>query len=203
MRPPATGEGTVTVPEPAEDSLSQRSLTCHAPAGSAAMKAARIALRSAAPLAGASAGSSIGRLPQEVEQFSRFSPSPLSIKQLLDFGEGRGERRGGRVGEQPRLGARRLVSLWRSESEGCRGRRAGAALCRTEGRVIPAQGGPLSAGAEVAVALRLGCPAPGRRRGAGPPRIPSPGGGGGGEVASGGHPRPQLPGGQVPGAGDL
>lgn len=58
------------------------------------MKAARIALRSAAPLAGASAGS--GRLPQEVEQFSRFSPSPLSIKQLLDFGECREER--GEVG---------------------------------------------------------------------------------------------------------
>ncbi|KAL2307389.1 hypothetical protein Nmel_000349 [Mimus melanotis] len=52
------------------------------------MKAARIALRSAAPLAGASAGS--GRLPQEVEQFSRFSPSPLSIKQLLDFGSTNG-----------------------------------------------------------------------------------------------------------------
>ncbi|XP_057882303.1 pyruvate dehydrogenase kinase, isozyme 4 isoform X2 [Melospiza georgiana] len=54
------------------------------------MKAARIALRSAAPLAGASAGSSSGRLPQEVEQFSRFSPSPLSIKQLLDFGSTNG-----------------------------------------------------------------------------------------------------------------
>ncbi|NXX64947.1 PDK4 kinase, partial [Spizella passerina] len=54
------------------------------------MKAARIALRSAAPLAGSNAGSSIGRLPQEVEQFSRFSPSPLSIKQLLDFGSTNG-----------------------------------------------------------------------------------------------------------------
>ncbi|KAI1242728.1 hypothetical protein IHE44_0000271 [Lamprotornis superbus] len=52
------------------------------------MKAARIALRSAAPLAGTSAAS--GRLPQEVEQFSRFSPSPLSIKQLLDFGSTNG-----------------------------------------------------------------------------------------------------------------
>ncbi|KAK2536364.1 Pdk4 [Columba guinea] len=46
------------------------------------MKAARIALRTAAPLAGASSRSG---LPREVEQFSRFSPSPLSIKQLLDF----------------------------------------------------------------------------------------------------------------------
>ncbi|NXY28157.1 PDK4 kinase, partial [Pomatorhinus ruficollis] len=54
------------------------------------MKAARIALRTAAPLAGASAGSSSGRLPQEVEQFSRFSPSPLSMKQLLDFGSTNG-----------------------------------------------------------------------------------------------------------------
>uniref|UniRef100_A0A674G790 Protein-serine/threonine kinase n=1 Tax=Taeniopygia guttata TaxID=59729 RepID=A0A674G790_TAEGU len=54
------------------------------------MKAARIALRSAAPLAGANAGSSSGRLPKEVEQFSRFSPSPLSIKQLLDFGSTNG-----------------------------------------------------------------------------------------------------------------
>ncbi|NXF34532.1 PDK4 kinase, partial [Nyctibius bracteatus] len=56
------------------------------------MKAARIALRTAAPLAGATGGSSSsrGRLPREVEQFSRFSPSPLSIKQLLDFGSTNG-----------------------------------------------------------------------------------------------------------------
>lgn len=62
------------------------------------MKAARIALRTAAPLAGAGSGSagrgggsgSSSRLPREVEQFSRFSPSPLSIKQLLDFGESHG-----------------------------------------------------------------------------------------------------------------
>ncbi|XP_035173829.1 pyruvate dehydrogenase kinase, isozyme 4 isoform X2 [Oxyura jamaicensis] len=60
------------------------------------MKAARIALRSAAPLAGAAGGSasrgggSASRLPREVEQFSRFSPSPLSIKQLLDFGSTNG-----------------------------------------------------------------------------------------------------------------
>ncbi|KAI6074552.1 Protein-serine/threonine kinase [Aix galericulata] len=62
------------------------------------MKAARIALRTAAPLAGAGSGSagrggsgsSSSRLPREVEQFSRFSPSPLSIKQLLDFGSTNG-----------------------------------------------------------------------------------------------------------------
>uniref|UniRef100_A0A670JV21 Protein-serine/threonine kinase n=1 Tax=Podarcis muralis TaxID=64176 RepID=A0A670JV21_PODMU len=44
------------------------------------MKAARIAIRSAAPLA-------VGeRAPREVEHFARYSPSPLSIKQFLDFG---------------------------------------------------------------------------------------------------------------------
>lgn len=67
------------------------------------MKAARIALRTAVPLAGAG-GVRSSRLPREVEQFSRFSPSPLSIKQLLDFGESPGEsdqpeaRAGGGVG---------------------------------------------------------------------------------------------------------
>lgn len=60
------------------------------------MKAARIALRTAAPLAGASSRSG---LPREVEQFSRFSPSPLSIKQLLDFGKWQDEQ--GRVGGSP------------------------------------------------------------------------------------------------------
>lgn len=69
------------------------------------MKVARIALRSAAPLAGAGAGSSSGRLPQEVEQFSRFSPSPLSMKQLLDFGEGREEWGEVETGGQPKPGA--------------------------------------------------------------------------------------------------
>lgn len=57
------------------------------------MKAARIALRTAVPLAGSGAGAGSvrsSRLPREVEQFSRFSPSPLSIKQLLDFGESTG-----------------------------------------------------------------------------------------------------------------
>ncbi|OXB67487.1 hypothetical protein ASZ78_016709 [Callipepla squamata] len=53
------------------------------------MKAARIALRTAVPLAGAGSARS-SRLPREVEQFSRFSPSPLSIKQLLDFGSTNG-----------------------------------------------------------------------------------------------------------------
>ncbi|POI21602.1 hypothetical protein CIB84_014651, partial [Bambusicola thoracicus] len=53
------------------------------------MKAARIALRTAVPLAGAG-GVRSSRLPREVEQFSRFSPSPLSIKQLLDFGSTNG-----------------------------------------------------------------------------------------------------------------
>lgn len=104
------------------------------------MKAARIALRSAAPLAGASAGS--GRLPQEVEQFSRFSPSPLSIKQLLDFGESRGER--GEVGAGVQRGSFP------------RGRGAGAALCGTEEAAIPARSGPRSASAEVAAASPLG-----------------------------------------------
>ena len=40
------------------------------------MKAARFAVRSAGTL-----------IPREVERFSRYSPSPLSMKQLLDFGE--------------------------------------------------------------------------------------------------------------------
>uniref|UniRef100_A0A670Z724 Protein-serine/threonine kinase n=1 Tax=Pseudonaja textilis TaxID=8673 RepID=A0A670Z724_PSETE len=44
------------------------------------MKAARIVLRNAAPLA---AGT---ETTKEVERLSRFSPSPLSIKQFLDFG---------------------------------------------------------------------------------------------------------------------
>nr|XP_034985580.1 pyruvate dehydrogenase kinase, isozyme 4 isoform X2 [Zootoca vivipara] len=46
------------------------------------MKAARIAIRSAAPLA-ATRGE---RAPREVEHFASYSPSPLSIKQFLDFG---------------------------------------------------------------------------------------------------------------------
>uniref|UniRef100_A0A8D0L8H7 Protein-serine/threonine kinase n=1 Tax=Sphenodon punctatus TaxID=8508 RepID=A0A8D0L8H7_SPHPU len=46
------------------------------------MKAARIAMRSATPLAAASGG----RVNGEVEHFARYSPSPLSIKQFLDFG---------------------------------------------------------------------------------------------------------------------
>ena len=49
------------------------------------MKAARFAMRSARSLSGASL------VPREVEHFSRYSPSPLSMKQLLDFGE-RGSR---------------------------------------------------------------------------------------------------------------
>lgn len=53
------------------------------------MKAARIALRTAAPLVGGSGGSGSGSFPTVLEQFARFSPSPLSIKQLLDFGERR------------------------------------------------------------------------------------------------------------------
>uniref|UniRef100_A0A8C9FXE9 Protein-serine/threonine kinase n=1 Tax=Pavo cristatus TaxID=9049 RepID=A0A8C9FXE9_PAVCR len=61
------------------------------------MKAARIALRTAVPLAGAGSVRS-SRLPREVEEFSRFSPSPLSIKQLLDFGESPG------AGGRPRAG---------------------------------------------------------------------------------------------------
>lgn len=40
------------------------------------MKAARFVMRSAGTL-----------IPREVEHFSRYSPSPLSMKQLLDFGE--------------------------------------------------------------------------------------------------------------------
>lgn len=45
------------------------------------MKAARFVMRSARLL------SSAGLAPREVEHFSRYSPSPLSMKQLLDFGE--------------------------------------------------------------------------------------------------------------------
>ncbi|ETE60485.1 [Pyruvate dehydrogenase [lipoamide]] kinase isozyme 4, mitochondrial, partial [Ophiophagus hannah] len=70
------------------------------------MKAARIALRNAAPLAAGSASGSVSanvnasgsaggfttnsgagtETTKEVERLSRFSPSPLSIKQFLDFG---------------------------------------------------------------------------------------------------------------------
>ena len=45
-----------------------------------------------------SAGSLV---PREVEHFSRYSPSPLSIKQLLDFGE---------WGHKAQLGAQGLGS---------------------------------------------------------------------------------------------
>lgn len=44
------------------------------------MKAARFVMRSASSLGNA------GLVPREVELFSRYSPSPLSMKQLLDFG---------------------------------------------------------------------------------------------------------------------
>uniref|UniRef100_A0A8C6Y5Y9 Protein-serine/threonine kinase n=1 Tax=Naja naja TaxID=35670 RepID=A0A8C6Y5Y9_NAJNA len=64
------------------------------------MKAARIVLRNAAPLAAGSASGSVSasaggftansgagaETTKEVERLSRFSPSPLSIKQFLDFG---------------------------------------------------------------------------------------------------------------------
>lgn len=32
-------------------------------------------------------GASPGSIPQQVDFYSRFSPSPLSMKQFLDFGE--------------------------------------------------------------------------------------------------------------------
>lgn len=48
--------------------------------GDVRMKAARFVMRSAGSLSGA------GLVPREVEHFSRYSPSPLSMKQLLDFG---------------------------------------------------------------------------------------------------------------------
>ncbi|XP_034523843.1 pyruvate dehydrogenase kinase, isozyme 4 isoform X2 [Ailuropoda melanoleuca] len=44
------------------------------------MKAARFVMRSTGSLSSASL------VPREVEHFSRYSPSPLSMKQLLDFG---------------------------------------------------------------------------------------------------------------------
>lgn len=54
------------------------------------MKAARFVMRSASSLSNA------GLVPREVELFSRYSPSPLSMKQLLDFGERtRGAQEGG------------------------------------------------------------------------------------------------------------
>lgn len=52
------------------------------------MKVARFVMRSASSL-----------IPREVEHFSRYSPSPLSMKQLLDFGE---------PGRRARAGALRL-----------------------------------------------------------------------------------------------
>lgn len=45
------------------------------------MKAARFVVRGAGTLSRAR------QVPREVEHFSRYSPSPLSMKQLLDFGE--------------------------------------------------------------------------------------------------------------------
>jgi pyruvate dehydrogenase kinase 2/3/4 len=56
------------------------------------MKAARLVMR------GASSLSSANLVPREVELFSRYSPSPLSMKQLLDFGERGRESRPGREG---------------------------------------------------------------------------------------------------------
>lgn len=62
------------------------------------MKAARFVMRSAGSLSAASV------VPREVELFSRYSPSPLSMKQLLDFGElGREVGRAAGAGEPPQL----------------------------------------------------------------------------------------------------
>lgn len=44
---------------------------------SGAMRLLRALLRGASP----------GSIPQQVDFYSRFSPSPLSMKQFLDFGE--------------------------------------------------------------------------------------------------------------------
>lgn len=44
---------------------------------SCAMRLLRALLRSASP----------GSIPQQVDFYSRFSPSPLSMKQFLDFGK--------------------------------------------------------------------------------------------------------------------
>lgn len=35
----------------------------------------------------------LANVPKHVEHFSKFSPSPLSMKQFLDFGECRGDPR--------------------------------------------------------------------------------------------------------------
>lgn len=61
------------------------------------MKAARFVMRSASSL------SSANLVPREVELFSRYSPSPLSMKQLLDFGERRcrAQEGGAEAGEAP------------------------------------------------------------------------------------------------------
>uniref|UniRef100_A0A7N4P2S1 Protein-serine/threonine kinase n=1 Tax=Sarcophilus harrisii TaxID=9305 RepID=A0A7N4P2S1_SARHA len=48
------------------------------------MRAARIVLRGASGSSAAAA--SVAPVPRTVERFSRYSPSPLSMKQLLDFG---------------------------------------------------------------------------------------------------------------------
>lgn len=90
------------------------------------MKAARIALRTAVPLAGAG-GVRSSRLPREVEQFSRFSPSPLSIKQLLDFGESLGES------DQPEARAGGGVGGARGELRVTRGCPPSAVLARRRG----------------------------------------------------------------------
>lgn len=60
------------------------------------MKAARFVVRGAGTLSRARL------VPREVEHFSRYSPSPLSMKQLLDFGE-RGGRAGAGAGGSPSL----------------------------------------------------------------------------------------------------
>lgn len=87
------------------------------------MKAARFVMRSASSL------NSAGLVPREVELFSRYSPSPLSMKQLLDFGERRYRAQGGGVeaGEAPgweglSTGLRQLRSIWLKNSgvsKGC------------------------------------------------------------------------------------
>ncbi|XP_068950582.1 pyruvate dehydrogenase kinase, isozyme 4 [Petaurus breviceps papuanus] len=50
------------------------------------MRAARIVLRGAS--GSSAAAPSVAPVPRAVERFSRYSPSPLSMKQLLDFGSG-------------------------------------------------------------------------------------------------------------------
>jgi len=80
-----------------------------------AMRLLRALLRCASP----------GSIPQQVDFYSRFSPSPLSMKQFLDFGESRRPAAGAAEGPRLETASRgRLPPLARACARRIRGPRA-------------------------------------------------------------------------------